>query len=56
MYFKLYKDAANEWRWTLRAANHQAIADSGEGYVNKSDCEHAIALVKNSASAPVKED
>jgi uncharacterized protein YegP (UPF0339 family) len=55
MFYYVYKDRANQWRWTLYASNHKKIADSGEGYVNKADCLHAIALVKGSASAPVRE-
>ena len=51
MYFKLYRDAANQWRWTLYAANHAKIADSGEGYHNKADCEHGIELVKSTSAA-----
>lgn len=55
--FQLYKDKANEWRWRLRAGNNKIIADSGEGYVRKSDCEDAINLVKQEApSAPVEEE
>ena len=54
MYYTIYRDSAGEWRWNLKAANHEAIA-SGEGYVNKSDCEHAIDLVKSSSNAPVRE-
>lgn len=56
MYFKLYKDSASQWRWTLYAANHKKIADSGEGYNNKADCESGIDLVKSTdGSTPVKE-
>ena len=54
MYFQVYRDNAGEWRWRLRAANHEPIA-SGEGYRNKSDCLHAVNLVKQSANAPVRE-
>ena len=54
MYFQVYKDTANNWRWRLRAANNETIA-SGEGYVNKADCLHVISLVKQSHSAPVHE-
>ncbi|WP_245626854.1 YegP family protein [Aestuariivita boseongensis] len=53
MYFKLYKDAALMWRWSLKAANHQIVADSAEGYVNKVDAIHGINLVKGSSNAPV---
>ena len=51
----VFKDAAGEWRWNLRASNKQIIADSGEGYRNKQDCLHAIELVKTSKDAPVKD-
>lgn len=54
-YFVMYRDVALQWRWTLYAANHKKIADSGEGYFNKTDCQHAIALVKGSGTAPVHE-
>src|ERR671916_425773 len=49
----VYRDAASEWRWQLRAANHRIIADSGEGYRDRADCLHGISLVKNSKDAPV---
>ncbi len=55
MYFVLYKDTASYWRWTLFAANHLKIANSGEGYFNKSDCLHAIGLVKGCYNASVTE-
>lgn len=55
MYFVLYKDVNSQWRWTLYAENNRKIANSGEGYFNKSDCQSAIALVKGSGSAPIKE-
>ena len=53
--YSVYRDASDEWRWQLRAGNNRIIADSGEGYHNKQDCLHAIALVKDSKDAPVKE-
>jgi uncharacterized protein len=53
MTYVVYKDAAGEWRWRLRAGNNQIIATSGEGYKNKTDCLHGIQLVKGSGSAPV---
>jgi uncharacterized protein YegP (UPF0339 family) len=55
MYYELYYEAYQGWRWTLFAANHRKIANSGEGYVNKSDCLAAIELVKRSKDAPVRE-
>jgi uncharacterized protein YegP (UPF0339 family) len=47
MYFVLYKDAANFWRWTLYAAKHKKVADSAGGYWNKSDAIAGIDLVKS---------
>jgi uncharacterized protein YegP (UPF0339 family) len=54
LHFFIYKDVQGYWRWNLKASNGQIIA-SGEGYVNKTDCLHAIGLVQSSASAKVYE-
>ncbi len=51
--FDIYTDSQGQYRWRLFAANNRKIADSGEGYFNRSDCLSAINLVKTSASAPV---
>jgi uncharacterized protein len=53
MRFELYKDHTGGWRWRLRTPNGNVVADSAESYVHRHDCEHGIALVKNSAEAPV---
>ena len=53
MNFFIYKDQAGYWRWNLKAANGLKIADSGEGYVQKSDCIYAIGLVQSSTNAPI---
>ena len=54
--FELYKDTAGEYRWRLQANNNEVIADSAEGYVRKTDCEHGIELVKELApKAPVND-
>jgi uncharacterized protein YegP (UPF0339 family) len=45
--FEIYRDKASEYRWRLIANNHQIIATSSEGYINKSDCDHSIKQVKN---------
>jgi uncharacterized protein YegP (UPF0339 family) len=55
MAYYVYQDSQGQWRWRLLAANRQIIATSGEGYVRKTDCLHAIDLVKGSGSAPVYE-
>lgn len=54
--FIKYKDSASEWRWRFRANNNKIIADSGEGYKNKSDCEAAIKLVKEQAPNASEEE
>ena len=55
MYFQYYQDARGEWRWRFRAANHETIAVSSEGYTTESSCLYSINLVKQGASAaPVK--
>lgn len=53
MYFEVYKDRMNQWRWRLKSANHKTIADSAEAYWNKSDAMDGITLVKGCYSAPV---
>ena len=53
MYFRIYKDNAGEWRWTLKAANHETVAVSSEGYTTQHACEHSINLVKSAHAAPV---
>lgn len=55
MEYCTYVDSRSEWRWRLKAKNGETIADSGEGYKNKSDCKAAIDLVKGSKDAPVKD-
>ncbi len=55
MYYTIYKDTANQWRWQLVAANYKIIAVSSESYWNKQDCMAAIDLVKASGNAPVYE-
>lgn len=62
MYFEIYRQTRGipqtgrgQWRWRLRAANHETIA-SGESYVNKADCVHAIKLIKGTHDqTPMKE-
>jgi uncharacterized protein YegP (UPF0339 family) len=56
MKYHVYKDANNEWRWRLKAANGNILADSGEGYSSKADCLAGVASVKRSAAAPIQED
>jgi uncharacterized protein YegP (UPF0339 family) len=46
-----------EYRWRLRASgNNEVIADSGEGYKSKADCQKGIDLVKAQAPTASVED
>jgi uncharacterized protein len=47
--FEVYPDRSGQWRWRLRANNGRIVADSAEGYVNKSDCEDGANVVKSEA-------
>jgi uncharacterized protein len=55
MRYIIFKDSTGQWRWHLRAANGRVIANSGEGYGNKADCQSAIELVKLSSAALIHE-
>jgi uncharacterized protein YegP (UPF0339 family) len=56
MTYWMYKDRAGQWRWQLvHNSNGKIIADSGEGYVNKSDCIHGINLTAQSNGCAVKD-
>lgn len=48
--YLIYLDAKGEFRWKIEAANGRIIADSGEGYKNYADCNHAIGLVKGTTA------
>ena len=55
MYYKIWQSTHNnQWYWHLKSANHEIIA-TGEGYISKQGCLHAIALVKGSGNAPIYE-
>lgn len=55
MYYQVYKDRSNHWRWRYVASNGRIIADSAEGYVNKADCLFGITIMKGSSNSPVYE-
>jgi uncharacterized protein YegP (UPF0339 family) len=55
MKYWMYKDRAGEWRWQLVHNNGNVISDSGEGYVNKSDCRHGLDLNAGSSGCGVYE-
>jgi uncharacterized protein YegP (UPF0339 family) len=49
--FELYKDPNGEFRWRFISSNGRVLADSGESYKNKADCQSGIDLVKGEAPA-----
>ena len=53
--FRVYQDAAGEWRWRLVSANGRILAVSGEGYRHRADCLHGVELVKDASYAPVED-
>ena len=54
--FEVYRDEGEEWRWRLRHRNGNILADSGEGYAERTNAQDAIDGVKrNSPGADVSE-
>ena len=47
--FEIYKDAAQKFRWRLKAPNGEIIATSGEAYESKDGCKNGIESVKTNA-------
>jgi uncharacterized protein YegP (UPF0339 family) len=43
---EIYRDAVGEWRWRIKAANGRTLADSGEGYEKRTDCEQGLEVVR----------
>ena len=52
--FELFKDAKEEYRWRLKAANGQVLATGGQGYKAKADCVHGIEVVQQAGDAKAK--
>lgn len=52
-HYTMYQDQQRQWRWRYTASNGKIISVSSEAYWHKSDCEHSIAIMKSSSSAPV---
>jgi uncharacterized protein YegP (UPF0339 family) len=55
MVYVIYRDSAQEYRWRLFADNNKIVADSGEGYKNKADCQHGIHLTQSSSNASIRD-
>ena len=54
--FQIEKDNSGEYRWRLRVTNGKVIADGGEGYKNKGDCQLAIDLIRSDVAKAEVED
>jgi uncharacterized protein len=55
-YFELYQDKAKQYRFRLKAGNHEVVATSSESYPDKATAKKGIDAVKNAANgATVKE-
>ncbi|MGZ0746801.1 DUF1508 domain-containing protein [Haloparvum sp. AD34] len=47
--FEIYEDESETYRWRLRHRNGNVLADSGEGYADRSNVRDAIESVKRNA-------
>jgi uncharacterized protein YegP (UPF0339 family) len=47
--FEVYEDAGGDYRWRLKAANGNVVADSGQGYSSESEADNAVERVQNYA-------
>jgi len=47
--FEIYEDVGEEWRWRLRHRNGNVLADSGQGYADRSGAEDGLLSVKRNA-------
>lgn len=53
--FELYLDRAGMYRWRLRRPGGQIVADSGQGFRNRVDCEAELRWIKeHGLYAPVR--
>ena len=54
--FEIYKDAASEWRWRLKARNGEILAMASEGYITRQGAQRSVLIMQASVgSAAVKE-
>lgn len=56
MKFEIYQDTVGDYRWRLRAANGEIVADSGEGYLTRGNAKRAAETVKSAAGEATVED
>jgi len=54
--FEIYQDAQLNFRWRFRAINGKILAESGESYNNRANCEHAIISLRQQVPRAVNID
>jgi len=42
MDFEIYPGQRGQWYWRAKARNGRIVADSGEGYASRWNCERAV--------------
>jgi uncharacterized protein YegP (UPF0339 family)/uncharacterized membrane protein len=47
--FEVYEDKGGDYRWRLQASNDEIVADSGEGYTERSEAESAVERIQEYA-------
>jgi uncharacterized protein YegP (UPF0339 family) len=53
--FEIYRDRAGRFRWRLRRHDGQIVADSGQGYERREDCEADLRWIRSAApNVPVR--
>jgi len=53
--FEIYLDRAARYRWRLRRPDTQIVADSGQGYATREECEADLRWIRTAASqAPIE--
>lgn len=54
MKLHFYQDRNGKWRWTLYGRNGRKVANAGEGYTRRIDCERmALKVLDTSVSGPL---
>jgi uncharacterized protein YegP (UPF0339 family) len=53
LYFEVYEDVTNDWRWRIEAGNGEIMADSAEGYSDKAGVQKAVREL-NRADWPLR--
>lgn len=53
--FEVYKDASGKFRFRLRAANNEIVAQ-GEAYTTKAACMNGVESVKKNAATATVDD